>query len=131
MKAGPMATALKESDTTRQDQVEHWIREAMAARLQYEAEGRSYAALCQRESELVVQRLFVKEESKRRMMETEPSLSATRADDKVRTEPRYVSHLEIQRDVVREKDDACTRMHSARLRAETAIAAIKAIAGLI
>jgi hypothetical protein len=91
-----MATrALREQDVehTKQEQIENWIAEAVAARKDYEQAGQMYAALCQREAELEAQRPFVKEEAKLRLMANEPSLSATRADDKVRLDAKYVAHL--------------------------------------
>jgi hypothetical protein len=125
--------ALREQDVehTKQEQIESWIAEAVAARQAYEQAGQMYAALCQREAELEALRPCLHADVKKRLMGNEPSLAATPADKRVAIDSAYLKHLALQRDVVREKDDAATRMHSARLRCETALAAVRAIAGLV
>jgi hypothetical protein len=129
-----MATrALREQDVehTKQEQIENWISEAVASRQAYEQAGQMYAALCQRESELEAIRPCLHADVKKRLMDNEPSLAATPADKRVAIDSAYLKHLALQRDVVREKMDAQTRMVSAHLRTETALAAVRSIAGLL
>ena len=115
---------------TKEQQVEGWIREAVAARQDYEDASVRFAKYVTEEAELEALRPVIKHAVTIRLMD-EQKLAATPADKVASTDAEYLEHLEAQRDVVAKKNDACTKMQSARLRAELALAAIRSLAGLI
>lgn len=111
-------------------EVQQWIAEAVAARQAYEQAGTEYARYVTEEAELEADRPTVKHEAVLRIM-ADGKIAATNAEKLASLDGDYLSHLEAQRDTVAKKNEACTRMQSAKLRAELAIAAIRSIAGLI
>lgn len=127
-----MGATLKfpDTDPNKLAQVEAWIQEAVTARQEYEDAGADYAKFVTHEAEMEANRPFVKQDAIHRIM-ADGRIAATNAEKLAALDADYVEHLEKQRDVVAKKNDACTRMHSARLRAELAITAVRAIAGLI
>jgi hypothetical protein len=116
---------------TKEQEIDHFIALANEARRDYESFAREYRELAALESELEADRHTLRERIKVDMMAENPSLSATSAEKLVHSAPDYLSHLREQRETVRQKDDARTRMVSAVLRCKTAIAALKALGGLI
>jgi hypothetical protein len=113
---------------------------AEAAINEYEREGQAYAAFVHRELELEAGRPAVKCDAIRRILGASDAPntnivngrphSASSAEAVVETDHGYRAYLTVQHEVVLSKHAAYTRMTSARLRAELAIGALKAQAGL-
>lgn len=107
---------------------------------EYDKAGADHARLCTRELELENDRPIIKRQAITRLMAQEnpqtstaekPKMhSASSAEAIVEADPEYMAHLGAQRTVVFEKNMAYTRLTSARLRAELAIGALKAQAGV-
>jgi hypothetical protein len=107
---------------------------------EYESAGADHARLSARELELENDRPILKRQAILRLMGQENALtstadkpklhSASSAEAIVEADPEYMAHLGAQRTVVFEKNMAYTRLTSARLRAELAIGALKAQAGV-
>lgn len=110
--------------------IQGWIADATAARQDYDDAGKEYALYVTQEDEMEANRPFMVYEATCRIME-EQKMAATPAEKLAKIDAAYLDHLEAQRNVVAKKNDALTRMQSARLRAELAIAAIRSIAGMI
>lgn len=125
--------------TTKEQEIDHFIAQANEARRDYEDAAKEYRELAYRESELEAGRHKVREGIKLRLMGSGeerpatalPAISATAAEKLSTCDEEYLDYLAVQRDTVRQKDDAFTRMHSADLRALTAIAACRAIGGWV
>lgn len=113
-----------------------WERAGHAEIEDYERLGRGYAELAAREFDLEAGRAIEKDAAIRRIMEQPNPLnsdkphSATSAEKIVEADPEYAAYIGRIRDTVREKNHAYTAMTGARLRAELAIAALRAGEGV-
>jgi hypothetical protein len=107
------------------------IAQANEARRDYEDAAKEYRDLRECEERLEAMRPVKAEQIKKLMMDESPSLAATPAEKLSRCHPEYLAYLAEQRETVRRKDDARTRMESAKMRVNLAIAAIKAGIGVI
>lgn len=133
-------------------QLRDFIKQATAARVEYERAAGLYAMLVFLESKLEAERHGVKEqivkrlmgpgpeyeagtvgegEHARKVMMNKPGLSATAAEKAATTDPEYLAHLKLQRETVRDKNNAHTRMESARMRVKILLASVRAIGGVI
>lgn len=112
-------------------EIQALMAQANEARCDYDVAAKQYRDLAHRESELEAQRPLLLADLKARLMSENTGLAATNAEKQAHTALEYFGHLALQRDTVRQKDDAHARMVSAKLRCHTAIAVIKAMAGLI
>lgn len=117
--------------TTQQQEMDHFMALANEARRDYEDAAREFRDLRHREEELEADRPGVEAAVKAQLMAESAGLAATPAEKLARNHPTYLAHLLLQRETVRLKDDARTRMVSAVLRCKTSIAALKGIGGLI
>lgn len=98
-----------------------WHQEAERAREDYGAYGRDYGDCAHKEAELEAHRHVLLASIKYRYMDgTKGALAATPAEHAAKIDPEYLSHLELQRDTVRRKDDASVARESARMRFEIA-----------
>jgi hypothetical protein len=114
-----------------------YITESRKALAEYERAASIYAGLAFVESKLEAERHGVKLEAVKRLMEQINPLgqagklhSASSAESVVETDEEYAAHLKLQRETVRDKNGAHTRMESARMRVQIALAAVRAIGGL-
>lgn len=125
-----------ETDNLQALEIQSLMAQANEARTDYENAAREYRGLAHRESELEAQRSGQKHAAILRLMARQNDLtgrqhSASSAEATVELDHDYAAHLAFQREVVAEKNHAHTRMASAKLRCDTAVAVIRAIAGLI
>ena len=111
--------------------IELLIAQAHEARRDYEDAAKEYRDLRECEERLEGLRPVKAEEIKKLLMTESPSLAATNAEKLTRCHPEYLAYLSVQRETVRAKDDARTRMESAKMRCQLAIASIKASVGCI
>lgn len=113
-----------------------WERAGHAEIEDYERLGREYADLAAQEFDLEAGRAIEKDHAVRRIMEQPNPLnsdkphSATSAEKIVETDPEYAAYLRRQRETVHSKNIAFTAMTGAMLRAELAIAALRAGEGV-
>lgn len=117
------------------------IAQSTAAREEYVRAANLYAGLVFVESKLEAERHGVKHEAIKRLMEgtpppeghsallAKPGLSASAAEKIVETEPTYAAHLKLQRETVRDKNNAHTRMESAKMRVQIALTAVRTTGG--
>ena len=121
----------RDHSITREMELDHFIALANEARRDMEDAAKEYRTYAEEEGRLEAERPVKLEELKQLLMTESPSLAATNAERLARCHPEYLQYQAEQRNVVRIKDDYRTRMDSAKLRAKTAIAALKALAGLV
>jgi hypothetical protein len=131
-----MSTAVEPQDQTKQELIDSYISEATEARKEYERAGGLYAGLVFVEAKLNTDKTDKWLEAIQRIMQTENPLtgkqhSGSSAKDVIETDQAYREHLELLRVTVRDKDHCHVRMESARMRAYTALAAVKALAGFL
>jgi hypothetical protein len=104
----------------------------------YEEAGKRYAKLCQQEMEFEADRASQKQAAALRLIqivnplsgETQKPYSATAAMDMAALDHEYRGHLKLQADVVLLKGEQRTVMESAKLRAQLALAMLRAEAGV-
>ena len=120
----------RDHSVTKEQELDHFIALANEARRDYEDAGAEYAKYVTLEAEKEAYRPEALHEATLRIM-AEQKVAATNAEKLARIDAGYLDHLEDQRNTVALKNAACTRMHSAKLRAETAVAAVKAIGGWV
>lgn len=107
-----------------------WRKEAEKAQQDYAAYGDDYAGCAHRESELEAQRPVLLAAIKYRYMDgSKGALAATPAEHSAKIDPEYLSHLELQRDTVRRKDDAYVARESAKMRFQIALSVMNALGG--
>ena len=117
---------------TRQD----WEAAGHAEVEDFERLGKGYAELALQEMDLEATRAVEKDAAIRRIMEQPNPLnndkahSATSAEKLVEGDAEYAAYLRHQRETVHQKNIAFTSMTGARLRAELAIAALRASEGV-
>ena len=113
-----------------------WERAGHAEVADYERLGTEYADLAAQEMDLEAGRSVEKDHAVRRIMEQPNPLngdkphSATSAEKLVEGDAEYAAYLRRQRETVHLKNIAFTAMTGARLRAELAIAALRAGEGV-
>ena len=121
---------------SKEDEISHFIALANGDRRAFEDAKRRFRELERRESELRDTCDEAKMQACLRMKDqinplTDKPFSGSAAQDYCAIDPAYAKHLTELRDVVFEKDAALTEAQSAKIRAKTAIAALKAIGGWI
>ena len=122
----------RDHSITPQMELDFFIAQANEARRNYEDAKAEFRAFQHEEAKLEAERPVKLAEIKIKYMDgSRGTLAATPAEHQAKCDSEYLNHLALQRDVVRFKDDALTRAISAQMRQDTAVAAFKAIAGLI
>lgn len=117
------------------------LKQALEARKEYDRTAGLYAGLVFVEAKLEAERALVKLEAIKRLMGQEnpvgkpdangirPYHSASSAEAVAVLDDTYAAHLKLQRETVRDKDHAHSRLVSAKMRVDISLAAVKSLGG--
>lgn len=111
------------------EEIDFFIAQANEARREMVDAAAEYRQLAHEESRLEAIRPELLQAIKALLMTENVGLSATNADKLAHSDPAYLKHLELQRDTVRDKDNAATKRESSRIQSMTAVAALYALGG--
>lgn len=120
--------------TTLEQELDWFMSLANEARRDFETAKLQYRTLQRRESKLLADNDGAKLAACLRMKDqtnplTDKPFSGSAAQDYCCIDPAYAEHLTRLRDIVFEKDAALSDAVSAKIRAQTAVAAVRAICG--
>lgn len=122
-------------ESRREAEIKRHMIQAEKARINYEHAGDDYARLASRELEMEADRAGQKYDAVRRIIQLTNELtskphSASSAESQVTLDHEYRAYLRAQSEVVQAKNEAYTRMQSARMQQEHALVAVRVLGRL-